>query len=171
MKKIVALVLALLLCAPALSVLAEDASVQAILDKGQLVLGLDDSFPPMGFRDEANEIVGFDIDVAQEVAARLGVELVKQPIDWPPRAGAGRREYRLHLERHVHHPGPAESMAMTFAYLNNAIEVYVKTDSASPLWRIWPARRWRCKAPPLRRKCWTARSSRSEGLLGRGAGL
>ena len=50
--------------------------------KTQLIIGLDDSFPPMGFRDENNEIVGFDIDLAREVAARLGVELVCQPIDW-----------------------------------------------------------------------------------------
>lgn len=61
---------------------ADDASLQAILDKGTLVLGLDDSFPPMGYRDDANNIVGFDIDLATEVAARLGVELVLQPIDW-----------------------------------------------------------------------------------------
>lgn len=50
--------------------------------KTQFIIGLDDSFPPMGFRDEQNEIVGFDIDLAREVANRLGVELVCQPIDW-----------------------------------------------------------------------------------------
>lgn len=61
---------------------AEDTSLQAVLDKGYFVLGLDDSFPPMGFRDEAGEIVGFDIDLAKEVAARMGIELQVQPISW-----------------------------------------------------------------------------------------
>jgi polar amino acid transport system substrate-binding protein len=61
---------------------AGDDSLQKILDKKKLVLGLDDSFPPMGFRNEANEIVGYDVDLAKEVCARLGVELVLQPIDW-----------------------------------------------------------------------------------------
>jgi len=61
---------------------AKDESLQRILDAGQLVLGLDDSYPPMGFADENGEIVGFDIDVAQEVCDRLGIALVKQPIDW-----------------------------------------------------------------------------------------
>ncbi len=56
--------------------------MQNVLDKGTLVLGLDDSFPPMGFRDENNNIVGFDIDVATEVANRMGVELELQPIEW-----------------------------------------------------------------------------------------
>lgn len=60
-----------------------DESLQYIMDKGTLVLGLDESFPPMGFRDsETGEIIGFDIDLAKEVAKRLGVELVLQPIDW-----------------------------------------------------------------------------------------
>lgn len=48
----------------------------------KLTMGLDDSFPPMGFRDDNGELVGFDIDVAKEVAKRLDVELVLQPIDW-----------------------------------------------------------------------------------------
>ena len=59
-----------------------DGSLQAIIDKGTFVLGLDDSFPPMGYRDDENNIVGFDIDLATEVCERLGVELVVQPIDW-----------------------------------------------------------------------------------------
>ena len=61
----------------------EDTSLQDIKDKGTLVMGLDDAFPPMGFRDEDQNIVGFDVDVAKEVANRMGVELVLQPImDW-----------------------------------------------------------------------------------------
>jgi polar amino acid transport system substrate-binding protein len=61
---------------------SEDNSLKYIMDKGNLVLGLDDSFPPMGFRDTNGEIAGFDIDLAKEVCSRLGVELKLQPIDW-----------------------------------------------------------------------------------------
>ncbi len=57
-------------------------SLSRILNKNTFILGLDDSFPPMGYRDENNEIVGFDIDVAKEVCKRLGVQLVIQPISW-----------------------------------------------------------------------------------------
>ncbi len=59
-----------------------DGSLEKLMASGQLVLGLDPGFPPMGFRDEAGEIVGFDIDVARECCRRLGVRLVCQPIDW-----------------------------------------------------------------------------------------
>lgn len=57
-------------------------SLSRILNKNTFILGLDDNFPPMGYRDENNEIVGFDIDVAKEVCKRLGVQLVIQPISW-----------------------------------------------------------------------------------------
>lgn len=59
-----------------------DESLNKVLENKVLVLGLDDAFPPMGYRDENGEIVGFDIDVAREVCKRLGIELKCQPIDW-----------------------------------------------------------------------------------------
>ncbi|MGI6555187.1 MAG: transporter substrate-binding domain-containing protein [Bacillota bacterium] len=61
---------------------AADESWTKIEEKGEFVLGMDEAFPPMGFRDENGELVGFDIDVAKEVCSRLGVELKIQPIDW-----------------------------------------------------------------------------------------
>ncbi len=59
-----------------------DMSLEKVKQAKVFVLGLDDSFPPMGFRDKDNNIVGFDIDLAKEVSARLGVELKTQPISW-----------------------------------------------------------------------------------------
>ena len=59
-----------------------DNSLQKVKDAGQFILGLDATFKPMGYTDENGEIVGFDIDVAEEVCKRLGVKLVKQPINW-----------------------------------------------------------------------------------------
>ena len=47
-----------------------------------LVVGLDDSFPPYGYRDENNEIVGIDIDLAKAVAEKLGMSVKFQPISW-----------------------------------------------------------------------------------------
>lgn len=49
---------------------------------GKLIMGVDDKFPPMGFRDDKGTLVGFDIDLANAVAEALGVELEIQPINW-----------------------------------------------------------------------------------------
>lgn len=48
----------------------------------KIVVGLDDSFPPMGFKDDSGKIVGFDIDVAKEVAKRLSIPVEFKAIDW-----------------------------------------------------------------------------------------
>jgi polar amino acid transport system substrate-binding protein len=60
----------------------KDNSWEKVKAKGQFVLGLDDSFPPMGFRDENGKIVGFDVDLAKAVCARLKIKLKLQPINW-----------------------------------------------------------------------------------------
>lgn len=48
----------------------------------KLIIGIDDAFAPMGFRDENNEIVGFDIDMAKAAGEKMGVDIKFQPIDW-----------------------------------------------------------------------------------------
>ena len=68
----VVVVLALLLIGG--NVMAED-SLAEIQAEGKMVVGLDDSFPPMGFRDENGEIVGFDIDLVKEIAELQGFEV------------------------------------------------------------------------------------------------
>ena len=47
-----------------------DNSLKDVQSKKELVLGLDSSFPPMGFTDKKDNIVGFDIDLAKEVIQR-----------------------------------------------------------------------------------------------------
>lgn len=61
---------------------AADQSLQKVLDAKTFVVGFDEAFPPMGYLDANNEHVGFDIDLAKEVAKRMGVEIKLQPIDW-----------------------------------------------------------------------------------------
>ena len=58
-----------------------DDSFQKIKDKGVFVLGFDENFPPMGFK-EGSEYTGFDIELARALFQRLGIELKLQPIDW-----------------------------------------------------------------------------------------
>lgn len=52
------------------------------MSKDTLVLGFDDTFVPMGFKDNNGNIVGFDIDLAKEVSKRIGKKITFQSIDW-----------------------------------------------------------------------------------------
>lgn len=45
-------------------------------------VGFDQEFPPMGFVGDNGEYTGFDLELAEETAKRLGFEYVPQPIAW-----------------------------------------------------------------------------------------
>lgn len=49
---------------------------------GKFTVGFDQEFPPMGFVGDDGQFTGFDLDLAKEVASRLGLEFVPQPINW-----------------------------------------------------------------------------------------
>ena len=69
--------------APAASAAASAPAATATTDlPTKLVIGLDDNFPPMGFRDEKGELVGYDIDMAREATKRMNIEAEFKPIDW-----------------------------------------------------------------------------------------
>ncbi|MGJ7919062.1 amino acid ABC transporter substrate-binding protein [Neobacillus sp. LXY-4] len=95
-----------------------------------LVVGIDDKFAPMGFRDEKNEIVGFDIDYAKAAAEKMGVKVEFQPIDWKTKESelsSGRIDfiwngYTITDER-------KEKVLFTKPYLKNAQVVVTLNDS------------------------------------------
>lgn len=60
----------------------EEQAASSALDKDTLIVGLDDTFAPMGFKDENGEIVGFDVDLAKAIGEKLGKEIEFQSIDW-----------------------------------------------------------------------------------------
>ncbi|SFA81487.1 MULTISPECIES: amino acid ABC transporter substrate-binding protein [unclassified Bacillus (in: firmicutes)] len=95
-----------------------------------LVIGIDDKFAPMGFRDEQNEIVGFDIDYAKAAAEKMGKKVKFQPIDWKTKESelsSGRIDliwngYTITDER-------KEKVLFTKPYLKNAQVVVTLADS------------------------------------------
>lgn len=108
----------------------EDSSLKYIQDRGKLILGLDDSFPPMGFRDDANKIVGFDIDLAGAVCKKLGIKLVCQPISWDA------KEQELSTKNidciwngFSVTPERQKSLTMSIPYMENKIALVVNKDS------------------------------------------
>ncbi len=109
-----------------------DDSLDKILQAGKLIVGLDDSFPPMGYRDtNTGEIIGYDISLAEEVCKRLGVTLVLQPIDWNSKEGelaSGRIDVVWNGMTVT--PDRAEAMCLLRPYLANRQVMIVAEDSA-----------------------------------------
>ncbi len=99
-------------------------------DDKTFVVGLDDSFPPMGFRDEENNIVGFDIDLATEAAKRMGMEVKLQVINWDTKElelDSGNIDAIWNGLSVT--PEREEAMAMTKPYLENDQVIVVGKDS------------------------------------------
>ena len=61
---------------------ASEAEGEAQEAGGTLIVGFDQEFPPMGFIGDDGEYTGFDLELAQEVAKRLGLSYKAQPIAW-----------------------------------------------------------------------------------------
>ena len=49
--------------------------LQEVKDRGVLRVSTDPAYPPQSFQTESGDFKGFDIDVAEEIAKRLGVEV------------------------------------------------------------------------------------------------
>ena len=60
----------------------ETTAAAAGTEGGTLIVGFDQDFPPMGFVGDNGEYTGFDLDLAKEVASRLGLEYKAQPVAW-----------------------------------------------------------------------------------------
>lgn len=114
--------------APAASTAAAPAAAPALPAK--IVIGLDDNFPPMGFRDDKNELVGFDVDLAREAAKRLGVEVEFKPIDWNAKEAElnGQRVDALWNGLTITEERK-KNIAFTAPYMQNHQIIVVKADS------------------------------------------
>ena len=69
----------LLICAACLLITGCGGGVKELQ---KIIVGLDDGFAPMGFRDAQGNIVGFDVDLAKETARRMNVAIEFKPISW-----------------------------------------------------------------------------------------
>ncbi|MGT2743394.1 amino acid ABC transporter substrate-binding protein [Streptococcus plurextorum] len=55
---------------------------ETYVSEKSITIGFDNTFVPMGFEDEQGNNVGFDIDLANAVFAKYGIEVTWQPISW-----------------------------------------------------------------------------------------
>ena len=81
MTKLLALMLALMLTA--CTALAEDADqLSDIQSKGEIVVATEGAWAPWTYHDENGMLVGFDVEVAQAIAAKLGVTATFAETEW-----------------------------------------------------------------------------------------
>lgn len=71
---IIALIFAAAVCLigePYAAAHAQESTLQTVIKRGRLLVGVRDTSPGFSFRDDKNELVGFEIDLARELARGL----------------------------------------------------------------------------------------------------
>lgn len=61
---------------------SSDSLFQSIQDRGYFTYGLEAGYRPFEFYDDNNQLIGYDIDLAQALAERWGVESRPVPTNW-----------------------------------------------------------------------------------------
>ena len=124
----VAIALALVSCSKNDSK-AGTASQSDAVAKFVLRVGFDADFPPYGFRDENGNLVGFDLDLAKEVARRRGWAIELKPIDWDAKDAELNAGTINCIWNGFTINGREELYAWTKPYVDNSQIVLVKVNS------------------------------------------
>ena len=133
MKKLFALLLTMVM---SVSVLAgcggseAEAPADDAAERTTFTVGFDAEYPPYGYRTEDGDYAGFDLDLAAEVCARQGWELVKQPIDWNAKdmeLNSGAIDF---IWNGFTMNGREDSYLFSEPYVDNSIVYVVRADDA-----------------------------------------
>ena len=132
MKKVIAMLLAGVLCAGLLTACGGGSSAK---DKTEeegttFTVGFDAEYPPYGFKDEeTGDYTGFDLELAEELCARRGWTLKKQPIDWNSKDMEINSGAIDCLWNGMTYTGREEDYTWTEPYVDNSIVFAVNADS------------------------------------------
>lgn len=67
---------------PEVAGMTNTSELALALGKNELIIGIDEAFPPTSFKGSDGEYAGIDIDFARELSARTGIKLVFKPVEW-----------------------------------------------------------------------------------------
>ena len=109
-----------------------DGSLQRVLDAGKLVIGAEGNWIPYVYNEDGTgELTGFEVEVAKEVASRMGVEAEFQISDsWDPvLAGLDAARYDIVICGVNPNPERQEKYACSIAYAENPFCLVVNGDN------------------------------------------
>lgn len=127
-RKIAYLLIATMLFCMGISIWGGEKKVAATQET-TFVLGFDAEFPPYGYKNDAGEYVGYDLDLAQEVCKRNNWKLVKQPIDWDSKDMELQAGNISCIWNGFTINGREKEYTWSKAYIDNSQVVIVKNDS------------------------------------------
>ena len=106
--------------------------IKEIKERGQLLVAADVPYGVMEYFDSEGNVVGIDVEIGQEIASHLGVELVVIDYDWEPLFDAVKSgEVDLAISAMTITPERAEEMLFSIPYFNAGQVVVVHKDNVN----------------------------------------
>jgi polar amino acid transport system substrate-binding protein len=133
LKGLAALVLAIGVVGASISASAQESTLDKVLKRGKVIVGVSSESPPFGFVDENGELVGFDIDIAKLIVAKMfgeegHIEFLKQGFAarWA-NANSGKIDFGIQITT-IHSERPTK-VAFTRSYVDSGIVLVSKKGS------------------------------------------
>lgn len=108
----------------------EDNLLEQIKASGKLKVGLMGTYAPYNYLNENKELDGFDVDIAKEVAKRLGVEAEFVTQDWSGMiAGLQAKKFDAVISQMTITDERKQQMDFSDPYITNDVKIIVKEDN------------------------------------------
>ncbi len=130
MKKAVVFTLVVLLCSFAAgAVLAEDLA--KVKERGEIKMAMSGQYPPFNFVNDKNQLTGFDVEIGQAVAKRIGIKAIPLSTAWDGIiAGLLANKYELICGSMAITPERLKSIDFSDPYYRSGAQLFVGTGSA-----------------------------------------
>ncbi|WP_110113848.1 amino acid ABC transporter substrate-binding protein [Bacillus sp. CGMCC 1.16541] len=101
-----------------------------VKEEGVLKVGTEGTYPPFTFHDESGKLTGFDVEIAEEVAKRLGVEVKFMETQWDGMfAGLDTKRFDMIANQVGIRPDREEKYDFSDPYIASAAVLIVAKDN------------------------------------------
>ncbi|TYR79037.1 transporter substrate-binding domain-containing protein [Priestia megaterium] len=101
-----------------------------VKEEGVLTIGTEGTYPPFTFHDDSNKLTGFDVEIAQEVAKRLGVKAEFKETQWDGMfAGLDAKRFDMIANQVGIRPDRQEKYDFSDPYIESAAVLVVREDN------------------------------------------
>ncbi|MGE6368936.1 amino acid ABC transporter substrate-binding protein [Planococcus kocurii] len=109
---------------------SEDDVLAKVQEEGTLVIGTEGTYPPFTFHNASGELTGFDVEIAREVADRLGVEAEFLETQWDAMfAGLDAGRFDMVANQVGINPERQESYEFSDPYITSTAVLVVAEDN------------------------------------------
>lgn len=108
----------------------ENAVLAKIEKEGKILIGTEGTYPPFTFHDDSGELTGFDVEIAKEVAKRIGVKAEFKETQWDAMfAGLDAKRFDMVANQVGIRPDREEKYAFSNPYITSTAVLIAHEDN------------------------------------------